>query len=369
MKQWMTAIFAGVMVVGSGLAGEVLPPDLAQQARAAIGRGTAWLAAGQKANGAWSDEQFPALTGLPLWALVASGDPALAGAGDKAVDFILSKTQADGGLYQPIPGRKGGGLGNYNTSVCVVALHATGRKDLVRPIQLARSYIAASQLEMDGIHQGGFGYDKATGRAYSDLLNTTFSADAMRRTQDVEESRPAGEKRADIDWDGALRYAEKLQQKSGEDAGGFIYNPEDPKAGATTNAQGQVMLRAYGSITYSGLLTLLHARLEKQDPRVRSAFDYASRHWTLEENPGMGQQGLYFYYTIIARTLATAQVDVLAGPAGDIRWREELVRRLLALQKPDGSWANENNRFWENDPVLATSYALLALEFAAGMTK
>ena len=38
-------------------------------------------------------------------------------------------------------------------------------------------------------------------------------------------------------------------------------------------------------------------------------------------------------------------------------------------KKPDGSWVNDNNRWWENDPVLATSYAMLALEFASGLTK
>lgn len=33
----------------------------------------------------------------------------------------------------------------------------------------------------------------------------------------------------------------------------------------------------------------------------------------------------------------------------------------MSLQKPDGSWANDNNRFWEADPVLCTSFALLVL--------
>jgi squalene-hopene/tetraprenyl-beta-curcumene cyclase len=41
----------------------------------------------------------------------------------------------------------------------------------------------------------------------------------------------------------------------------------------------------------------------------------------------------------------------------------------MSLQRPDGSWANDNNRFWENDPVLATAYSLLALEYAADMAR
>jgi len=340
------------------------------EAKAAIAKGTKYLVSVQKESGGFSDEQFPALTALPLWALAGSGDAGLAGAADKAAGFVASKAQPDGGIYVPIPGRKGGGLGNYNTSVCVTALHATGKKDFTRIILNARSYIASSQFEMEGIHQGGFGYDKASGRAYSDLLNTAFAADAMRRTQGVEESRPAGEKKADINWDAALKYAEKLQSKEGEQKGGFVYNPVDPKAGVGTNKTGRVRINAYGSITYSGLLTMLHAKLERSDPRVKSAFEYLGKFWTLEENPGVGQQGLYFYYTIIARALVAAESDAeLKKDGALIPWRELLIKKLVSLQKPDGSWANENNRWWENDPVLASSYALIALEFAAGLAR
>jgi hypothetical protein len=34
----------------------------------------------------------------------------------------------------------------------------------------------------------------------------------------------------------------------------------------------------------------------------------------------------------------------------------------MSLQKEDGSWCNDNNRFWEADSVLCTSFAMLALE-------
>ena len=45
-------------------------------------------------------------------------------------------------------------------------------------------------------------------------------------------------------------------------------------------------------------------------------------------------------------------------------WREEVVRRIIALQSPDGFWVNENNRWWEADPNLVTAYTLLALATA-----
>ncbi len=346
-------------------------PELTQEVKTSIRKGLEWLKTQQKPSGAWSDEGMPALTALPLWSLAASGEKAYAAEADKAVAFLLGKQQADGGIYVAVPDRKGGGLGNYNTSICVAALYATGRQDVMPAVLKARSYIAASQHAGDDLHAGGFGYDKDAGRRYSDLNNTVFSVDAMRRTQSAEDLRPAGEKRADINWDAALKYVSQMQNAEGETAGGFAYNTQDPKGGVVTNASGRIMLRAYGSMSYAGLLALVHAHLEKSDPRVRSVVEYGSRFWTLEENPGQGQQGLFFYFNVMARALSAAGMDALPkhAAAGEIRWREEVVKKVMSLQKPDGSWANDNNRWWENDPVLATSYSLLALEFAGGVTR
>jgi len=68
------------------------------------------------------------------------------------VAYILSKAQPDGGIYVPNPERGGAGLGNYNTSLCMMGLHATGRKDVVPAIQKARAYTAATQLTGDDEH-------------------------------------------------------------------------------------------------------------------------------------------------------------------------------------------------------------------------
>jgi len=72
----------------------------------------------------------------------------------------------------------------------------------------------------------------------------------------------------------------------------------------------------------------------------------------------MGGQGLYYFYDILARALSAARVDKVGGH----EWKKELAAKLVSLQRPDGSWVNENNRFWEGDPVLCTSFALLVLE-------
>jgi len=369
------ATTVAVLIMAAGLVRAADAADSVAAAKSAIARGLDWFQQHQGANGAWSRPQFPALTGLPLWAVCGSGATNRKAMTDKAVAFLLTCVQTNGGIYVEIPGSKGGGLPNYNTAICMTALHATGRKDLTPIILDARTYVGGSQHFGDDVYSGGFGYDRATGRAYTDLDNTTFALEAMRRTQDVEDSRPASQKRADVNWTAAVAYVSKLQNtaanSSSNDAGGFTYNPEDAKAGIGTNAAGKVYLRSFGSITYAGLLALIYADVTRGDPRVVSAVKFAARHWTLEENPGMGAQGLYFYYNVMSRALATAGIDTLPAPAGGapIAWRDELIRKLVALQQPDGSWGNSNNRFWENDPVLATSYCLLALEYAAGLTK
>jgi hypothetical protein len=97
------------------------------------------------------------------------------------------------------------------------------------------------------------------------------------------------------------------------------------------------------------------------DPRVTSAVSFAARHWTLEENPGMGQQGLFFYYNVMGRALATAGMNAIPRQSGGeaIAWRADLARKVISLQRPDGSWSNPNNTYWENNPVLATAYSLV----------
>ena len=328
----------------------------------AIESGLKFLLSKQEADGHFSDPQMPALTALPLWAMTAGGQSKSENA-KKAAEFVLKTQRPDGGFYVPKPGRGGSGLGNYNTSVCVSALFESGLAP-VKAILDARTYIAGSQLTGDDTMAGGFGYDRLSRRRAADMSNSSYAFDAMRRTEKVEEFRPAGEKKADLDWAKALKYVESMQVKDGEMKGGFVYNDRTAQAGVQTNASERVQLRAFGSMTYAGVLSMCHARLTREDTRVRSALEYCGKYWTLAENPGMGSQGLYYYFDILSRALDASGVQSLRGPDGkEINWKKELSERVIALQQEDGSWVNDNNRFWENDPVLVTSFAVLTLSF------
>ncbi|MGN0843849.1 MAG: hypothetical protein ACI4QT_01360 [Kiritimatiellia bacterium] len=354
-------------------------------AQASIAKAAAYLAQHQKSKGNFSNPRFPGLSGLALWALIGANDKQYEPVIEKGVDYLLSTVQKDGGIYCPVPGREGGGLSTYNTAVCLTALSFVKGRDLTRVILDARTFLAGSQLSGDDSFSGGFGYDKASPNRYADLMNTHFVMEAMRRTEKYEDKRPVSEKKADLDWDAALAFVERLQndEDAGDSAGGLSYSPADAKAGTETvqtKADGQtendgtaleqgkekVIMRSYGSITYAGLLALVYCKLDRTDSRVRSALDWASKHWTLEENPGVGDQGLYFFYDVIGRSLSVSGIECIERSANEpsIDWRAELVKKLVSLQRENGSYQNSNSRFWENDPILSTAYSAIALEFA-----
>ena len=374
MKKWLAGCLAAGLALGTAWA--ELPAELAAQARAAQARGAAWLAAQQQADGHWSAADSPALTGLAMWALQKTDPAAHAAAINRAMVYILTSVQEDGSIWrQPAVQRKGGGLANYNTAICMAALHALGRPELVPVVQQARAHLARMQYLDASAFRGGMGYDADQGRPYTDLSNSYIAYEAMRLTQDVEDLRAAGEPRADLDWNAAQEFLAQVQNLPGvntnswlsadaDNRGGFAYSPGAGGA-AVTNAEGHVTLRSYGSMTYAGLLALIYAQVDSQDVRVQSAKDWAARHWSLDENPGMGDEGLYYFFNVLAKSLAAAGDETLTLPDGrTIVWREEIARKLIALQKPDGFWVNENNRWWEADPNLVTAYTMLALATA-----
>ena len=125
---------------------------------------------------------------------------------------------------------------------------------------------------------------------------------------------------------------------------------------------GKVALRSYGSMSYAGLLSYIYADVKQTDPRVKAVLEWLRGNFSLEENPGMGAQGLYYYYELMTKALTAANVDKLELADGrKIDWRRDVAMKLLNLQQKDGSWLNDNARWWEKDPALVTSYAVVTL--------
>jgi squalene-hopene/tetraprenyl-beta-curcumene cyclase len=157
------------------------------------------------------------------------------------------------------------------------------------------------------------------------------------------------------------------QPKAGTD-GGFFYAPDPPESKAGPEPGGG--LKSYGGMTYAGFKSFLHARMSRDDPRVRAAWDWIRAHFNVKENPELGMQGLYYYYVTMAKALSLYGERVIVDTKG-VRhdWRQELGQQIASLQKEDGSWANSADRWEEGDPVLVTAYALLAMEYCVSPQK
>jgi squalene-hopene/tetraprenyl-beta-curcumene cyclase len=152
--------------------------------------------------------------------------------------------------------------------------------------------------------------------------------------------------------------------------GGFYYTIADNGASMAGKTEDDG-LRSYGSMTYAGLKSMIYAGLSKDDPRVKAAVDWISKHWTLDENPAMreagdqfAQNGLYYYYYTYAHALNAYDQPVITDAKGKQHdWRVELIDKLAGLQKEDGSFVGEK-RWMEDNPALTTAYVVLALQEA-----
>ncbi len=368
--------------------------SLRREAGAAVDRGIAWLLAQQNGAGHWSNEQFPALTALPLWAMARAGR-ADTPAAKRAVDYLLSCAHENGAIYrEPKEKVKGGGMPNYNTAIAMVALHLSGDPRAAPVVLRARRYVARSQHLGGDVYYGGMGYDADTGRAYADLSNSYIAYEAMRATQSAEDLRKDGEARADLDWKAAQTFVQRTQNDARfnaaswasddpSDRGGFAYHPEQTRSGTFTNAAGIVKFRSMKGMTYAGLLSYIYAEVDRTDPRVEATINWAVNHWGLgSSNRASGgvvshdtkdeKEGLFYLLNVMSKGLAAYGQDVF-HPAGrePFNWRTQMVETLVSLQKTDpktgqGYWVNEVGRYWESDPVLVTSYALIALQVAIG---
>jgi squalene-hopene/tetraprenyl-beta-curcumene cyclase len=163
---------------------------------------------------------------------------------------------------------------------------------------------------------------------------------------------------------GEIQTQEFAKKTSDDDKGGFVYNPSNAKDEKSDRRTAEGGLRSEGCMTYAGLKSFLYAGVGKDDPRVKAAVAWIRKHYTLDENPGMKDSGLYYYFHTFAKAMDALGEDDFADADGKKHdWRQELFDTLQKRQAADGSWANTNRAFLENTPELATAYAVLALSY------
>jgi squalene-hopene/tetraprenyl-beta-curcumene cyclase len=359
-REWFLA--SSVLVTG-GLTprrSPAAPP--AADVKAVVEKAVAFLGTKQNEDGSLAPKLGgPGVTALTVAALLRHGYPTDAPVVKKGLAYLEKNIQKDGGVYSQR-------LANYTTCLAIVAFkEANGDGKYTAVIDAAGKFLKGLQDSSDprDVKHGGVGYD---GKGRPDLSNTQFMVEALLAAG-VSRDDPAVRK--------AMAFVSRSQNLPGEfndqpfaakatdeDKGGFVYNPTDQdneKSDKRTAAGG---LRSEGGMTYAGLKSFLYAGVGKDDPRVKAALVWVKKHYTLGENPGMGQAGLYYYYHTFAKAMDALGGDVFEDAKGAKHdWRQELFDMLKKAQKPDGSWANANRAFMEDQPELATAFALLALSY------
>lgn len=389
LTAWCVGWLGLVPMIGAGQdsgPGRLADPDPArsvQQPEGTVGEGVDrarfdrtvrraldYLRAHQAEDGSFSKSLGPAVTAMCATAMMQHGlppsDPQVA----RAIDYVKSFVQPDGGIYAPQ-----GNLRNYETSVavlCFVAANRDGKYDAL--IQRAIGFQKNIQWdESEGYDRasafyGGQGYGK---HKRPDLSNTSFFMDALKAAGEDPDSEAIQKALTFISRAQNLpsenNTMEFAQNVSEDDRGGFIYTPVGEGETKVKENQGRTPeggLRSYASMTYSGLKSFLYAGMTRDDVRVQAALDWIRRHYDLDSNPGLGSQGLYYYYHVFAKALAAYGEPIIKDAQGTPHdWRAELVDALAERQHADGSWTNSADRWYEGDPNLVTAYCLLALNY------
>jgi squalene-hopene/tetraprenyl-beta-curcumene cyclase len=243
-----------------------------------------------------------------------------------------------------------------------MALVAGGRPQDRPIVDKARNYLVQNLLdESEGVQKnefwyGGMGYGQTTradGRR-ADIISLEYALRAMKEAGLPETSEA---------WQKAIVFLQRTQnssetndQKWAANDGGFVYYP-----GFSYHTDGGT--RSYGSVSYTGLLSYTWANVKKDDQRVKAVSKWIRDNYTLDENPGMGQKTVYYYYMVFAKAMqALGEPTIVDAKGRSHNWREELGRKLLTLQHPEGYWVNTVPDEMQDNKVLVSAFTMSAIQ-------
>ena len=352
----MRAAIAAITLLAAGCARNLPAP------RTPLGRAAAFLWSQQAADGAWHSRTYgllrsgQSLTPFVLRALLevpADAYPSQPARVDRALAFIAHKTRADGalGLADSIPDYP-----NYSTALAVLAICKARRPGWEAQARRMTDYLRTQQFtEQNGwMHDQpaygawGMGGERRTppDTGHVDLSMTRYVLQALRG---------AGIRVTDPLFEKAGVFVSRCQVGGGD--GGLFFSTTE----ADINKAGMdgSHFRSYGTATADGILAMLAMEVPETDERIRSAEQWMRRNHRDNLVPGFAgdayqrwPQGLSFYY-------AAASAEALHALAIDLGSGAQ--EALKASQRADGSWANPENLVKEDDPLIATPFAIRAL--------
>lgn len=298
------------------------------------GRAAQWLWSQQADDGGWHSKTYgllrsgQSLTPFVLDALlsVPHDQPGV----DKAFEFLKRNFNVEAVDYP-----------NYAAGL---AARVAGR--LKRDVPAWVDYLRGQQFtEENGWMRDnpaygawGMGGEKRTppDAGHVDLAMTRYVIEGLAASG-IAASDPAMQK--------ALVYLDRCQNPDG----GFFFSTVNLDTNKAGEASGKY--RSYGTTTCDGLIAMRAAGVPANDPRIERARAWLKKNHLEERAPGfdieparMGwSEGLRFYYAA-AITRAMPELTV-----------------ILPAQRSDGSFANTNKLVKEDDPLLATAFAVRVL--------
>jgi hypothetical protein len=340
----------------------------------AVRKAAVWLWSRQEADGGWHSHTYgllrsgQSLTPFVLGALLEVHDEVYSlprAQADRAVAFLRAHTSPNGALGVSDPDVPD--YPNYATALAVSALcrlRPPGWQQQIKPMV---AWLRTQQFtEQNGWRPadpayGAWGMGGERRRppdtGHVDLSMTHYVLDALRA---------AGAADSDPAFASARIFVERCQNfdpRHPDDAdGGFFFSTTE----FDTNKAGQdgAHFRSYGTTTADGILALLATGATRAGPRVTAAQRWLTAHHSGMSVPGfVGEayqrwpQGLAFYYSAAA-TRAFRELGADPGAA--------IFDGLRRAQRGDGSWVNPENLVKEDDPLIATSFAIRALSMEVG---
>jgi hypothetical protein len=363
--------------------GRIPPPHLVthRTRTRALARGSDYLMARQSEDGAWRSDVYAtfkdgtALTPLVVTALQAAhdtqapynpaGNPALEAAITKGCTFLARFVKDD----TVVPPADGFDYPIYTAALALRAFSHPTAKEFAKHRSAWIKFLKERQLtgklgwKPDEKQYGGWGYCRVIPKKpepntfappliESNLSATVFALDALRSTGETDPEL----------YKAAALFVRRCQNADG----GFHFIYDDPtrnKAGQAPDAPGTFY--SYGSTTADGLRALALCGDPADQDKLGAARRWLLANFRADRHPGTyvqahepNRDAVYYYY---AASVGRAFRDhKLALPEGR-DWAQELSDELAKRQAEDRSWANPVELVRENEPLVATSNAVLAL--------
>jgi len=363
-----------------------------QRPEQSLAEGVRYLLSQQSPDGAWRSGTYgtfkggDALTPLALHALQLSADSAAGSAIHKGVQYLADKVHSDGAIDE---GPFGLDYPVYSAALSALVLEPFVIDKVFGDAQAAwLSYLKRRQLneqwgwQPEDTVYGGWGYSKPFQRnpeipkptdqlALPNLSATVFAVEALAAVADSED--PALSQ--------ALHFIKRCQNYADNpefqdpvfDDGGFFFiqgDSERNKAGAAgIDRHGKPRFSSYGSTTADGLRALVLCGLDAGDVRVRAVLRWLESNIREQMNPGKfagGREAVqaslqFYYHWSLAKTIDCCAKHGIISASKQSEWSQQIADRLIVCQNTNGYWINDAVEVREDDPIVATSFAVGAL--------